>query len=164
MIRDEPAALADLESKIPGYFLPVPERNSQVTATTSPDLKSMVRGLKDQAEMQAIRDTLAETKWNRRIAATRLNISYKALLYKIRQYNSCLCLHAIRLINYRADPVALLASLGMPSFQSFFVKEVNECCITWSSISRIRTCCTGTIAPAMLSRIPARSRAICRSS
>ncbi len=87
VIRDEPAALADLESKIPGYFLPVPERNSMVTATTSPDLKSMVRGLKDQAEMQAIRDTLAETKWNRRIAATRLNISYKALLYKIRQYN-----------------------------------------------------------------------------
>jgi two-component system, NtrC family, response regulator AtoC len=87
VIRDEPAALADLESKIPGYFLPAPERNSMVTATTSPDLKSMVRGLKDQAEMQAIRDTLAETKWNRRIAATRLNISYKALLYKIRQYN-----------------------------------------------------------------------------
>ncbi len=87
VIRDEPAALADLESKIPGYFLPVPARISAVTATTSPDLKSMVRGLKDQAEMQAIRETLAETKWNRRIAATRLNISYKALLYKIRQYN-----------------------------------------------------------------------------
>ncbi len=87
VIRDEPAALADLESKIPGYFLPPPAHISSVTATTSPDLKSMVRGLKDQAEMQAIRDTLAETKWNRRIAATRLNISYKALLYKIRQYN-----------------------------------------------------------------------------
>ena len=87
VIRDEPAALADLESKIPRYFLPAPERASMVTATTSPDLKSMVRGLKDQAEMQAIRETLAETKWNRRIAAARLNISYKALLYKIRQYN-----------------------------------------------------------------------------
>lgn len=87
VIRDEPAALADIESKIPGYFLPAPTRVSAVTATTSPDLKSMVRGLKDQAEMQAIRETLAETKWNRRIAATRLNISYKALLYKIRQYN-----------------------------------------------------------------------------
>jgi two-component system response regulator AtoC len=87
VIRDEPAALADLESKIPGYFLPSPTPISAVTATTSPDLKSMVRGLKDQAEMQAIRETLAETKWNRRIAATRLNISYKALLYKIRQYN-----------------------------------------------------------------------------
>ncbi len=89
VIRDEPAALADLESKIPGYFepVPVPALASAVTPTASPDLKSMVRGLKDQAEMQAIRETLAETKWNRRIAAGRLNISYKALLYKIRQYN-----------------------------------------------------------------------------
>lgn len=87
VIRDEPAALADLESKIPGYFLPTPAPANAVTANTSPDLKSMVRGLKDQAEMQAIRETLAETKWNRRVAASRLNISYKALLYKIRQYN-----------------------------------------------------------------------------
>ena len=86
-MRDEPAAIAELESKIPGYFVPAPAPLSAVTATTSPDLKSMVRELKDQAEMQAIRETLAETKWNRRIAATRLNISYKALLYKIRQYN-----------------------------------------------------------------------------
>jgi two-component system, NtrC family, response regulator AtoC len=86
VIRDEPAALADLESKMPGYFQPA-ARSVAVMPSTSPDLKSMVRGLKDQAEMQAIRETLAETKWNRRIAATRLNISYKALLYKIRQYN-----------------------------------------------------------------------------
>ena len=87
VMRDEPAAIAELESKIPGYFVPTPTPLSAVTATTSPDLKSMVRELKDHAEMQAIRETLAETKWNRRIAATRLNISYKALLYKIRQYN-----------------------------------------------------------------------------
>jgi DNA-binding NtrC family response regulator len=88
VIRDEPAALADLESK-------TPVRLRATAATPCPavapamgsDLKSMVRELKDQAEMQAIRDTLAETKWNRRIAAGRLNISYKALLYKIRQYN-----------------------------------------------------------------------------
>lgn len=88
VIRDEPAALADLESKIPGYFVPSPAAPAaSVVSAGTPDLKSMVRGLKDQAEMQAIRDTLAETKWNRRIAASRLNISYKALLYKIRQYN-----------------------------------------------------------------------------
>jgi two-component system response regulator AtoC len=90
VIRDEAAALADLESKIPGRF-ETPAASAQPSTSTatasSPDLKSMVRGLKDQAEMQAIRDTLAETKWNRRIAASRLNISYKALLYKIRQYN-----------------------------------------------------------------------------
>ncbi len=87
VMRDEPAAVAELESKIPGCFIPTPSSVNTVTATSSPDLKSMVRGLKDQAEMQAIRETLAETKWNRRVAATRLNISYKALLYKIRQYN-----------------------------------------------------------------------------
>lgn len=87
VIRDEPAAMADLESKMPGHFVSKSTNESAVTANASPDLKSMVRGLKDQAEMQAIRDTLTETKWNRRIAANRLNISYKALLYKIRQYN-----------------------------------------------------------------------------
>lgn len=86
VIRDEPAAMADLESKMPGYFLPSPKTAITVEPNTSPDLKSMVRGLKDQAEMQAISATLGETKWNRRVAATRLNISYKALLYKIRQY------------------------------------------------------------------------------
>lgn len=87
VIRDEAAALADLESKIPGYFQAAIKPLNAMAPTTSPDLKSMVRGLKDQAEMQAIRETLSETKWNRRMAATRLNISYKALLYKIRQYN-----------------------------------------------------------------------------
>jgi DNA-binding NtrC family response regulator len=50
------------------------------------DLKSLVRELKDEAEMEAIRQTLDQTRWNRKEAARRLNISYKALLYKIRQY------------------------------------------------------------------------------
>ena len=50
------------------------------------DLKSLVRNLKDEAEMEAIGKTLERTKWNRKEAAKALNISYKALLYKIRQY------------------------------------------------------------------------------
>jgi DNA-binding NtrC family response regulator len=50
------------------------------------DLKSLVRGLKDEAEMEAIGQALTRTKWNRKQAARLLNISYKALLYKIRQY------------------------------------------------------------------------------
>jgi two-component system, NtrC family, response regulator AtoC len=49
-------------------------------------LKSLVRSVKDEAEMVAISQALEETKWNRKRAAERLNISYKALLYKIRQY------------------------------------------------------------------------------
>jgi DNA-binding NtrC family response regulator len=52
----------------------------------APDLKSLVRSLKDEAEMEAIRATLEQTHWNRKEAARRLNVSYKALLYKIRQY------------------------------------------------------------------------------
>jgi two-component system response regulator AtoC len=53
----------------------------------APDLKALVRGLKDEAEMQAISEALEQTNWNRKEAARMLNISYKALLYKIRQYN-----------------------------------------------------------------------------
>jgi DNA-binding NtrC family response regulator len=58
---------------------------SPTDAGTS-DLKSLVRGLKDEAEMEAIGKALERTKWNRKAAARILNISYKALLYKIRQY------------------------------------------------------------------------------
>ena len=50
------------------------------------DLKSLVRGLKDEAEMHAITRALEQANWKRKEAAEILNISYKALLYKIRQY------------------------------------------------------------------------------
>jgi two-component system, NtrC family, response regulator AtoC len=50
-------------------------------------LKSLVRTVKDEAEMEAISRALAETNWNRKKAAVLLKISYKALLYKIRQYD-----------------------------------------------------------------------------
>jgi DNA-binding NtrC family response regulator len=51
------------------------------------DLKSLARSVKFDAEGQAIARALEETGWNRKKAAVILNISYKALLYKIRQYN-----------------------------------------------------------------------------
>ncbi len=50
-------------------------------------LKSLVRSVKDEAEMEAISRALTETNWNRKKAAALLKISYKALLYKIRQYD-----------------------------------------------------------------------------
>jgi two-component system, NtrC family, response regulator AtoC len=49
-------------------------------------LKSVARGAKDEAEAEAIARALEETNWNRKQAAAQLQISYKALLYKIRQY------------------------------------------------------------------------------
>ena len=50
-------------------------------------LKALVRGLKDEAEMEAIADALERTRWCRKDAARMLGISYKALLYKMRQFN-----------------------------------------------------------------------------
>src|SRR5438270_1170712 len=49
-------------------------------------LKSLARSAKDEAEAEAIAKALEETNWNRKQAAALLKISYKALLYKIRQY------------------------------------------------------------------------------
>ena len=49
-------------------------------------LKSLARSAKDEAEGEAIRQALEQTNWNRKQAAALLQISYKALLYKIRQY------------------------------------------------------------------------------
>jgi two-component system response regulator AtoC len=50
-------------------------------------LKALVRSLKDEAEMEAIADALEKTNWCRKDAARMLEISYKALLYKMRQFN-----------------------------------------------------------------------------
>ena len=52
----------------------------------SAGLKSLARTAKDEAEAQAITRALEQTNWNRKQAAAILQISYKALLYKIRQY------------------------------------------------------------------------------
>lgn len=49
-------------------------------------LKSLVRNLKGETEINAIRNALEQTHWNRRKAALLLNISYRGLLYKIREY------------------------------------------------------------------------------
>lgn len=83
IIRDEAQILKELGSDKPtstaGGSSSSPTRESR-------DLKSLVRGLKSEAEMEAISRTLEQTRWNRKEAARLLNISYKALLYKIRTY------------------------------------------------------------------------------
>jgi len=49
-------------------------------------LKSLLRTVKGEAERTAISRALDETHWNRKAAARQLNISYRALLYKIQQH------------------------------------------------------------------------------
>jgi len=46
-----------------------------------------LRRLRDEAEIHAISVALEKTRWNRKRAAELLRISYRGLLYKIRQHN-----------------------------------------------------------------------------
>ena len=46
-----------------------------------------LRSLRVEAEIYAISRTLEYTGWNRRRAAQLLSISYRGILYKIRQHN-----------------------------------------------------------------------------
>jgi two-component system, NtrC family, response regulator AtoC len=62
-------------------------REEAPAAPKEQGLKALVRGLKDEAEMEAIADALEKTNWCRKDAARMLGISYKALLYKMRQFN-----------------------------------------------------------------------------
>jgi two-component system, NtrC family, response regulator AtoC len=50
-------------------------------------LKSLARAVKKEAEAAAITHVLEQTNWHRQKAASLLKISYKALLYKIKQYD-----------------------------------------------------------------------------
>ncbi len=85
ILGDEAQILKDLEGGGPRDSARAEAAAAHPRGDSS-DLKSMVRGLKDEAEMEAIGKALERTKWNRKEAARALNISYKALLYKIRQY------------------------------------------------------------------------------
>jgi two-component system, NtrC family, response regulator AtoC len=50
-------------------------------------LKSLIQGIKSEAEQNAIRAALKKTGWNRKAAARLLRVSYRTLLYKIEQYH-----------------------------------------------------------------------------
>lgn len=83
ILGDEQLALTELLPKNDG------NGGSHADSPSKPDsggLKSLARSAKDEAEAQAITQALEQTNWNRKQAAAILQISYKALLYKIRQY------------------------------------------------------------------------------
>jgi DNA-binding NtrC family response regulator len=87
ILGDEQLALSELESKEKEAGPPTDQPAEPLVTQDRNDLKSLVRGLKDEAEREAITRALERTRWNRKEAARRLGISYKALLYKIRRYN-----------------------------------------------------------------------------
>jgi two-component system response regulator AtoC len=77
-------AIAELENKC--RCCELPDLVSQNGDVNLAGLKSLVRISRDGIELKAIESALQATHWNRKLAARRLNISYKALLNKIKQY------------------------------------------------------------------------------
>ncbi len=83
ILGDERSILADLG----GGMRETPGTASAGEPLDEQGLKQLVRSLKGDAEAVAITSALEETGWNRKAAAANLKISYKALLYKIKNYN-----------------------------------------------------------------------------
>jgi two-component system response regulator AtoC len=82
ILGDEQAIMSDLK---PPQF--AGQSGSALLETAyDPGLKRLVRNMKGDAESIAIAQALEGTGWNRKAAASQLQISYKALLYKIKQY------------------------------------------------------------------------------
>jgi DNA-binding NtrC family response regulator len=82
VLGDESLAISELKST----HQQTPSAPTATAEQPSNGLKSLVRSVKDEAEAEAITRALEQTRWNRKQAAALLKISYKALLYKIRQY------------------------------------------------------------------------------
>ena len=83
ILQDEKAVIAELsQANIAGISTEKLPDHAQAGG-----LKKLVRGLKGEAESSVIAGVLEETGWNRKAAANDLQISYKALLYKIKQYD-----------------------------------------------------------------------------
>ncbi len=85
VLQDEHLAISELDEKSrPSTF--VPGILSKGNGVSERGLKSLVRSSRDEIELKAIEEALTATNWNRKMAAVRLNISYKALLNKVKLY------------------------------------------------------------------------------
>ena len=61
------------------------EIRTEVNETRNYSLKAAARAASREAEREMILEALARTRWNRKRAAQELQISYKSLLYKLKQ-------------------------------------------------------------------------------
>ncbi len=96
ILRDEHAAIAELAVPTTAHsMLPIvrnkragsrPARVEPTTDQGIANLKAVARSAMGEAESIAISEALTRTRWNRKRASELLDISYKALLYKIKQY------------------------------------------------------------------------------
>jgi len=91
VLQDQDAAYEDLRAKTRGRQAgdEVVQTNvhpSGMHENSQLGMKGVVNDVKHQTESRMIREALSASGWNRRRAAMNLNISYRALLYKIQQH------------------------------------------------------------------------------
>jgi two-component system, NtrC family, response regulator AtoC len=78
-------ALGDENLALPEAAAAPVEVRTQPVETRSYSLKAAARAASREAERGMILEALARTRWNRKRAAQELQISYKSLLYKLKQ-------------------------------------------------------------------------------
>jgi len=91
VLQDQDTAYEDLRAKSKAK-VSAEEVSSSIAQTPGtieklrPGMKGVVDSVKQQTESRLIKEALSASGWNRRRAALNLNISYRALLYKIQQH------------------------------------------------------------------------------
>jgi two-component system, NtrC family, response regulator AtoC len=78
-LGDEQLALAELGDRVSTTRMP------EAAVTQGHSLKAAARAASREAERELILKALTRTRWNRKRAAQELQISYKSLLYKLKQ-------------------------------------------------------------------------------
>lgn len=85
VVRDNENIIAQILSKETGEKS-FPEEEIKPTSEKTLSLKKRISETVAQQEKKLISDVLNKTNWNRRKAAKLLEISYRSLLYKIKEY------------------------------------------------------------------------------
>jgi DNA-binding NtrC family response regulator len=115
MSFDSPESMADLGDASPRLAAvrwEKDETESRRNGANPESLRSLIQGIKSQAEQNAIAAALKRTGWNRKAAARLLRVSYRTLLYKIDQY-------------HMRAPEPVLSPLPVEEF-SVFANEVKN--------------------------------------
>lgn len=91
ILRDQESAYNDLRARTKARptasMESVPADNpTNIKPPTITGMKDVINDIKNQTEIRMLQNALLASGWNRRRAATNLNISYRSLLYKIQQY------------------------------------------------------------------------------
>ena len=83
VLEDENLVLEELQVRSAEN---VPLIEDGINSHAGSGLKVRLKNVKNEAESKEIRRALESANWNRKAAAQKLNISYKALLYKMKQH------------------------------------------------------------------------------